>query len=62
LKPPVLTFAATIRTLGLVMSTYLLVVISSAATHEVKWVQTLIWLFSMTTDSSPMSWQTECGT
>lgn len=39
----VLTFAATIRTLGLVMCTYLLVVVSSAATHEVKWIQTLIW-------------------
>jgi putative tricarboxylic transport membrane protein len=25
------------------MCTYLLVVVSSAATHEVKWIQTLIW-------------------
>lgn len=39
----VLVFAACIRTLGLVISTFLLVVISSAATNEVKWMQTIIW-------------------
>jgi putative tricarboxylic transport membrane protein len=39
----VLVFAVCIRPLGLVISTYLLVIISSAATHEVKWIQTLIW-------------------
>jgi putative tricarboxylic transport membrane protein len=39
----VLVFAATIRTLGLIPSTFLLVLISSAASDEVKWVQTLIW-------------------
>lgn len=39
----VLLFAATIRPLGLVISSFLLVVVSSAATAEVRWVQTLIW-------------------
>jgi putative tricarboxylic transport membrane protein len=39
----VLVFAATIRTLGLIPSTFLLVLVSSAATDEVKWVQTVIW-------------------
>ena len=39
----VLVFAACIRTLGLVPSTFLLVIVSSAATHEVKWLQTVIW-------------------
>nr|WP_246700545.1 tripartite tricarboxylate transporter TctB family protein [Variibacter gotjawalensis] len=36
-------FAACIRTLGLVVSTFLLVFVSSAATNEVKWVQAAIW-------------------
>lgn len=39
----VLVFAVCIRLLGLVPSTFLLVVVSSGATNEVKWVQTLIW-------------------
>lgn len=39
----VLVFAATIRSLGLIPSTFLLVLVSSAATPEVRWVQTVIW-------------------
>lgn len=39
----VLLFAATIRPLGLIISTFLLVVVSSAGTREVQWIQTVIW-------------------
>ena len=39
----VLVFAATIRTIGLVPATFLVVTISSAASAETKWLQTLIW-------------------
>jgi putative tricarboxylic transport membrane protein len=39
----VLVFAATIRSLGLIPSTFLLVVVSSLATPEVRWKETVIW-------------------
>lgn len=39
----VLVFAATIRTIGLIPATFLVVMISSAASAETKWLQTLIW-------------------
>jgi putative tricarboxylic transport membrane protein len=43
----ILVFAATIRTLGLVISTFLLVLISSVASPEIKggrrWIETIIW-------------------
>ncbi|MBX6427214.1 MAG: tripartite tricarboxylate transporter TctB family protein [Variibacter sp.] len=39
----VLLFAATIRTLGLIISTFLLVLVSSAGTREVRWIETIIW-------------------
>lgn len=39
----VLVFAATIRSLGLVPATFLLVVVSSTATPEMRWLETVIW-------------------
>jgi len=36
-------FAASIRTLGLVISSFLLIVIASLATPEMRWKETLIW-------------------
>jgi putative tricarboxylic transport membrane protein len=43
----ILVFSATIRTLGLIISTFLLVVIASVASPEVKgtrrWIETMIW-------------------
>jgi hypothetical protein len=39
----VLVFAATIRPLGLIISTFLLVVISAAGTREVRWIEITIW-------------------
>ncbi|MGD9846920.1 MAG: tripartite tricarboxylate transporter TctB family protein [Variibacter sp.] len=39
----VLLFAATIRSLGLIPSSFLLVVVSSMATPEMRWLETIIW-------------------
>jgi putative tricarboxylic transport membrane protein len=39
----VLLFAATIRPLGLVLSTFMLVQVSSAGSREVNWFQAVIW-------------------
>jgi putative tricarboxylic transport membrane protein len=39
----VLLFAGTIRPLGLVISTFLLVLVSAAGTNEVRWKETVIW-------------------
>jgi putative tricarboxylic transport membrane protein len=36
-------FAATIRPLGLIPSSFLLVVVSSMATVEMRWLETVIW-------------------
>ena len=44
----VLIFAATIRPLGLVISTFLLVMVSAAGTNEVRWIETLIWAVVLT--------------
>jgi putative tricarboxylic transport membrane protein len=39
----ILVFAVTIRPLGLVISTFLLVAVSSVGSPESKWYETLIW-------------------
>lgn len=39
----VMVFAGAIRPLGLVVSSFLLVLISAAATTEVRWKETVIW-------------------
>lgn len=39
----VLVFAAAIRPLGLIPSSFLLVLISSLATPEMRWIETVIW-------------------
>ena len=44
----VLVFAASIRPLGLVFSTFAIVVVSSAADPETKWGQTFIWAILLT--------------
>jgi len=44
----VLVFAATIRPLGLVMSSFATIVVSAAATPDVKWRETLLWAVILT--------------
>ena len=44
----VLVFAAAIRPLGLVFSTFAVVIVSAAADPETKWVQTFIWAAMLT--------------
>jgi hypothetical protein len=39
----VLIFAVTVRPLGLVFSTFITILISASATHEVRWIETVIW-------------------
>jgi putative tricarboxylic transport membrane protein len=39
----VLLFAATVRPLGLILSTFMLVMVSAAGTRDVRWVETIIW-------------------
>jgi putative tricarboxylic transport membrane protein len=39
----VLVFAVTIRPLGLVIASFATVIVGSAATPEVRWIQTVIW-------------------
>jgi putative tricarboxylic transport membrane protein len=39
----VLGFAAFIRPLGLIISTFLLVLISAAASREVRWIEAMVW-------------------
>jgi hypothetical protein len=39
----VLLFSTTIRPLGLIISTFLLVIVSAAGTREVKWIEAVIW-------------------
>lgn len=43
-----LIFAVTIRPLGLVIATFVSVLISASATDEVRWVETLIWAAVLT--------------
>lgn len=44
----VMVFAATIRPLGLVIATFLLVVVSAFGTAEVRWKETVIWAIALT--------------
>jgi hypothetical protein len=44
----VLIFAASIRPLGLIPTTFALIIVSSAATPEVNWKQTFIWAIVLT--------------
>lgn len=44
----VLIFAVTVRPLGLVLSTFITLLISAGATEEVRWVETLIWAAVLT--------------
>jgi putative tricarboxylic transport membrane protein len=39
----IFVFAITIRSLGLVLSTFLLVLVSAAGSAEVRWIETAIW-------------------
>jgi hypothetical protein len=39
----VLLFSTTIRSMGLIISTFLLVVVSAAGTREVRWIEAAIW-------------------
>jgi putative tricarboxylic transport membrane protein len=45
----VLVFAATIRPLGLVISSFATIIVSAVATPDVKWRETLIWAVILTT-------------
>lgn len=44
----VVLFAACIRPLGLVISTFLLVVVSAAGSAEVRWKETIAWAIALT--------------
>ena len=44
----ILTFAATIRSLGLVIATFATIVICAAAADDVKWRETLLWAAVLT--------------
>jgi len=43
-----LIFAGTIRTLGLVLASFISIVVCAAATHEVRWRETIIWAAALT--------------
>ena len=45
----ILTFAATIRSLGLVIATFATIIICAAAAEDVKWRETVIWAAILTT-------------
>jgi len=45
----ILVFAATIRTLGLVVASFACIVVCAAADEEVKWRETVIWAAILTT-------------
>jgi len=44
----ILVFAATIRPLGLVISSFATIVVCAAATSEVRWIETIIWAAVLT--------------
>jgi putative tricarboxylic transport membrane protein len=44
----ILTFAATIRTLGLVIATFVTIVICAAAADDVRWRETVLWAAVLT--------------
>jgi hypothetical protein len=43
-----LIFAVTVRPLGLVIASFVSLVVSAYATHEIRWVETLIWAAILT--------------
>ena len=45
----ILAFAATIRSLGLVIASFATIVICAAAAEDVKWRETLLWAIVLTT-------------
>ena len=45
----ILTFAATIRSLGLVIASFATIVICAAAAEDVRWKETLLWAVILTT-------------
>jgi len=44
----ILIFAVTVRPLGLVISSFVTLIISAGATEEVRWVETLVWAAALT--------------
>jgi len=44
-----LIFAVTVRPLGLVFASFVSLMVSAYATHEIRWVETLIWAVVLTT-------------
>jgi putative tricarboxylic transport membrane protein len=44
----ILFFAASIRPLGLVITSFVTIVVSAAATKDVKWIETVIWAAILT--------------
>jgi hypothetical protein len=45
----ILFFAASIRPLGLVITSYITIMVAAAATEEVRWLETAIWAAVLTT-------------
>jgi hypothetical protein len=43
-----LIFAVTVRPLGLVIASFVSLVVSAYATHEIRWVETLVWAVVLT--------------
>jgi putative tricarboxylic transport membrane protein len=44
----IVTFAVTVRPLGLVVSSFVTLIISAAASPEVKWIESIIWAAILT--------------
>src|SRR6185503_3779360 len=44
-----LIFAVTVRPLGLVFASFVSLMVSAYATHEIRWIETLIWAVVLTT-------------
>ncbi|HWM47212.1 MAG TPA: tripartite tricarboxylate transporter TctB family protein [Xanthobacteraceae bacterium] len=44
----ILIFAGTIRTLGLILASFISIVVCAHATHEVRWRETVIWAAALT--------------
>jgi putative tricarboxylic transport membrane protein len=44
----VLIFAGTIRTLGLVIASFISIIVCAHATHEVRWRETIVWAAALT--------------
>jgi putative tricarboxylic transport membrane protein len=43
-----LIFAVTVRPLGLVIASFVSIMVSAAGTHEVRWIETIIWAAVLT--------------